>query len=190
MSRARAPDLSTPYFLFLFVCGLSLSLLVLLLVLFPRMRLVSFSVASLASLSLLPRLLLLPLLVLTAFVPSLRQLLSLAMFPLPLFLLLRLGVLPLSSPLSICVTSSSLPLRGFLWVRWWRRMQLFNVLLLVLVLVVFNYFCVVLWFDFNRLSVFSMLQSPGSHRRLSTWYFIHYRCGRCVQVVASHPSPI
>ena len=145
------------------------------------------------SLSLLPRLLLLPL-VLTAFVPSLHRLLSLAMFPLPLFLLSRLGVLPLSSPLSICVTSSSLPLRGFLWVRWWRRMQLFNVLHLCwcwLFLITFLLF-------YGSISAgepigfpsSAILQSPGSHRRLSTWCFIHYSCGRCVPVVASFPSPI
>ena len=116
--------------LFLLVRSLSLSLLVLLLSLSPRIHLVSFSVASFLSLSLLLRILLLPLLVLTAFVLSLLLLLFLAMFLLPLFLLPRLGVLPLSSPLSICVTSSSLPLRGSLWVLWWWRMQLFNVLFL------------------------------------------------------------
>ena len=53
------------------------------------------------------------------------------MFLSPLSLLPRLGVLLLSSLLSICVMSSSLPLLGFRWVLWWWRMRLFSILLCV-----------------------------------------------------------
>ena len=116
---------------FLLVRGLFLSLLVLPLVLYPRMRLVSFSVVSFLFLSLLLCILLHPLLVLTAFVRSLLLLLFLAMFLSPLSLLPPLGVLLLSSLLSICVMSSSLPLLGFHWVLWWQRMRLFSILLCV-----------------------------------------------------------
>ena len=110
---------------FLLVRGPSLFLLVLLLVLCPRMCLASFSAVSFIFLSLLLQLLLPPLHVLTAFVRSLLLLPFLVMFLSLLVLLLRLGALLLYLLLSIYVTSSSLLLRGFRWVQWWRRMLLF-----------------------------------------------------------------
>ena len=84
---------------------------------------------------------------LIAFVPSLLRLPSLAMFLLPLFLLPRLGALLLSSLLSICPTFSFPLLRGFLWVRWWLRMLLFNVIHVYLVLVVLA--CLFLFYGFG-----------------------------------------
>ena len=73
------------------------------LVLYPRMRLVSFSVVSFLFPSFFAS---------TFFLFSSSQ-----------------HSCDLSSPLSICVTSSSLPLLGFHWVLWWLRMRLFSILL-------------------------------------------------------------
>ena len=63
---------------------------------------------------------------LIAFVVWPPLLLSLVMFPFPSFLRLRLGVLPLSSLLSICMIYSFPRLMGSRWVRLLLRVQFYN----------------------------------------------------------------
>ena len=100
----------------------------------------------------------------------------------------------LSSLPSICTTSNFLLLRGFLWVWWWLRMLLLNVLHLCMVLVVFNSL-LVLWVRFQLGSHWAfplqaMLQSSGSPHQVLGLPLRPLPLCLCAMVVASLPSPI